>query len=272
MKVNVVKKSRLLYFDSNSDLSNLNKRSYVKIDDENYKIEKYKKVTKNFKYDTIDSNIIELPREAYAFLMRGDIIKIYVPSYYLDTILSIKDKSGECQVGDIIEIRDGVTASPAILMVTATDENNNIAMLDIQSSGKYLSEPLEFSVFNTNKNKEIDINIETVFRTLEKQEYEVIIKTINANAKHTIIRIDGNILPFNCSNDVYFEKYAVIIDREFPFSTQIEKECEIHSNFSPYLELPFAEPNTPSLYSLYNELVEKVDAELKRLNDMVNKN
>lgn len=271
MKVNIIQDSRFAYLDGDLDSLSFGQHSYLVVRDKSYKIKGVKKSTKDFTYQTIDKDVIALPRKAAAYVMRGDEIKLNIPSFSLETILSIKKSRMGFNIGDTISIHSqNVSDEPAIIIVTATDDKGRIKMVDIQSVGVYASEPENVKYINdSDEGRELKLEMDLFFKKNASVQTPAIIKKIHINATELILNLNFNVLPFNFEDTVYISKPVLWIEEPFDQETAIEEPCGINSNFTPHLGFPYMLPNSPSQHQIYNEMIQLLDNKIQKLEEKI---
>lgn len=267
MKANTFNNHRIVYLDTNTDLHNLKKNSYLRFGDDSYKIQLFNKVKKQFDYQSIDDDIIVLPREALGYLMHNDLLCIEIPTYYLSTIFSIKCEE-KLKIGEIIkEVSSEIGAT---FMVSSIDENGYPKAIEIQNSGYYTYIPSDEELkFETIDGRNVKLSMNAYFKDGKNDYSEVIIKLITESATQITVNLNSKILPTNCTGSIFIEKYSIVLSDPYLGDTELEKPCSINCEFTPNLELPFAVVNTPSLSILYNETIEKLDKKIKELEDKI---
>lgn len=269
MRANIFQNGRFVYLDSNTELNNIKLHSHLRVNGKTYKIELYKKLNKNFDYKGIDEDIIVLSRGAEPYLIKGDMISVNTPIYSLSTIINIQHSSSGFKIGDIILEKSN---KPFTLMVSAIDENGKIKSLQIQDEGYYASEPDASSLkYQSLQGKHIDIKLDLLFEETSSQIHDVLIQKINYSATEIILNLNAKIIPFNFKSKLFISKYCIVLSDEYLGETQRGVDCEISSDFTPYLNIPYAVQNSASISDLYNEAIEKIDKELQEIRDAINK-
>lgn len=269
MKANIFQNSRFVYLDSSTELNNIKKNSHLRLNGKNYKIELYKKIDKNFDYQGIDEDIITLKRDATQYLIKGDIISVNTPVYSLSTIIYIKKSTSGFKTGDIIIEKSD---RPFTLMVSAINDKGEIKSLQIQDEGYYESEPnIESLKYESSHGKPLDIELDLLFEESSYQSHEVIIQKINYSTTEVILNINAKIIPFNFKSKLLISKYCLVLSDEYLGDSNYGVDCEISSDFTPNLNIPYALQNSASMPDLYNEAIEKLDKEIQELKFAIKK-
>lgn len=267
MQINIFQNGRFVYFDSNTELKNIKPHSHIRFDGKTFKIQLYKKINKTFEYKGIDNNIITLKRDAEPYLIKGDLISVNTPTYSLSTVIKIVKSEEGFHVGDIISEKSD---RPFTLIVNSIDKKGKIKSLGIQDEGHYLTQPDSKDLkYETIDGKNIDVEFDLLFEESSYTTHEVIVEKINRSATELILNLNAKIIPFNFKSKISISKYCIVLSEEYLGETKYGIECEISSDFTPHLAIPYAVQNSASIADLYNEAIEKIDKELQELRVMI---
>ena len=278
--ISVLGNSNKLTSSTKENLSGLVPGTLIKIGDSDilYPIQS----TKNFYYlknfEALDGRKIIINEDTEINIQIEDDIKIFYEEYELDCLLDIENKGKYYNIGDVINVKGGElsidikdgTGEPTKFIVEEISESGLIEKLSLKDKGKYIYFPDGKVETWGGAGQDCILNLKYKIVNNRSVE-EKIVKNIEFKDGKTTLTLDYS-LPLNLKKGALsLEKTEILLINQYLGKTARNCSFKIIKDFSSNYSFPLTVKNNVEFHLVYNNLVHRVDKELKFLNDKIDK-
>jgi hypothetical protein len=278
--ISILGNSNKILSSTKENLSGLVPGTLIKIGDSDilYPIQSTKNIYYLKNFEVLDGRKIIINEDTEINIQIEDDIKIFYEEYELDYLFDIENKGIYYKVGDVINVKGGELSidikdgmgEPTKFIVEEIGEAGSIEKLSLKDKGRYISFPDGKAETWGGAGQNCILNLKYKIVNNRSVE-EKIVKNIEFKEGKTILTLDYS-LPLNLQKgSLSLEKSEVLLAVDYNGKTARNCSFKIIKDFSQHYSLPLTVKGNLDFHLVYNNLVHRIDKELKFLNDKIDK-
>ena len=223
-------------------------------------------------FSVISSGKIKIQDNVGINLVRGDSIFISFKEWETKNIIKLLDGGQNYKMGDEIYCEGGEPTYDsqdnvmqiACFVVLDVDGAGKILNLAVKYPGKYATPPAD--EMNLTGGSGTGARVRVMFGVSDtRTTFDRTVEMIELGAE-SIVYLNHPLPPYITNGKLSVEKWCLYLTANYAGDNKINAEYKILRDFTP-LGFALAAKNTPSLDSLFNDALQKIDAELRKIHE-----